>query len=294
MITYVNDRIGASKRYSYDQLISVIFNTNNKVCLKQKVRQLDYYLYIAKLYAEKLKIQADIKCVSNYQKTSMLMMSDFEMLVATYEYNKQNQNTFPSLLCGVRKNITPFDLKNAVNELIFLEKCNSVSDLEFRDIQPCAMMVMRQMLELMGKNIIGYDSINDANGYLIKNMTQIAWTFLCKKKNKSTWKLCTPIDLNNIDKLNKWANGYVHNPWIGRSYVRAFALECIWYLMKPVASPITIYDGTSHLRTTYGDIRIDGYNSLKLEFEAYIKTKKSDAVVKWKQISEVEAYILKM
>ena len=125
-------------------------------------------------------------------------------------------------------------------------------------------------------------------------MTQIAWSFLKDKMGKYSWTITLPIQLSNIVKVNKWANGYVHNPWINKSYIRAFGLEVLWELMRPPKLGIKCYDGNLHTSTLFGDFRIQGYNQLKQDFSNYVTSKKAGATINWLPIDKVGAYIISL
>lgn len=294
VIQYVNSEIGATKRYTIDQLISVVYNTK-KISNAQSIRQLDYYLYLCKQYAEKLKSQAKMKCVPNYIKSAWLFMYDVEELVSIFEFSKKKSTSvFPLPTMGVRNPITPMDLKFAANELTYLPEIDKLESLDFRDIQPCSIMIIRQAIELLGKNLIGYQSITDANGGVVKQMTQIAWSFLKENMGKSSWTITLPIQLSNIVKVNKWANGYVHNPWINKSYIRAFGLEVLWELMKPSPTGIKCYNGKTYTSFLFGDFQIQGYNQLKQDFCNYVASKKAGATIDWLPIDKVGAYIISL
>ena len=294
VIQYVDSEIGATRKYNMDQLISVVYNTG-KISDAQNIRQLDYYLYLCKQYAEKLKSQANIKCVPNYIKSAWLFMYDVEELVSVYEVSKKKSiSVDPIPTLGVRNPITSLDLKFAANELIYLPECYKLGSLDFRDIQPCSIMIIRQAIELLGKNLIGYQSITDANGHIVKQMTQIAWSFLKDNIGKSSWTITLPIQLSNILKVNKWANGYVHNPWINKSYIRAFGLEVLWEMMRPPKTGIKCHDGKTHTSILFGDFRIQGYNQLKQDFSNYVTSKKAGATINWLPINNVGAYIISL
>lgn len=294
VIQYVDSEIGATKKYTMDQLISVVYNTK-KISDAQSIRQLDYYLYLCKQYAEKLKSQANSKCVPNYVKSAWLFMYDVEELISIYEFfKKKTTSVYPVPTLGVRGPITPLDLKFAANELTYLSDIDKIESLDFRDIQPCSIMIIRQAIELLGKNLIGYQSITDAQGGIVKQMTQIAWSFLKDNMGKYSWTITLPIQLSNIVKVNKWANGYVHNPWINKSYIRAFGLEVLWELMRPPKLGIKCYDGNLHTSTLFGDFRIQGYNQLKQDFSNYVTSKKAEATINWLPIDKVGAYIISL
>lgn len=292
-ISYFQSEIG-TKTYATDKLVSVIFNPR-QVSSNQFARQLVQYMYVAKMYLEKLRSVADFKNADNYVESFWMVAADVEeLIIVNEELRKKSTPYHISSRLGVRDSLSAYDLKQAINQLTYLPEAQSVKVLDFRNVQPCAVVIIRQALELIGRNVIGYSNICDSTGAVIKQMTQISWSFLKERLGKSTWTLSAPLQLSNIDKLNKWANAHVHNPWIQKTYIRAFGLEVLWEIMKPVRSGVKCFDGKCHASTQFGDFRIDKYNSLKADFLQYVQNKKSGAIVNWLDISQVGAYVVSL
>ena len=135
--------------------------------------------------------------------------------------------------------------------------------------------------------------ITKPNGNLVKNMTQISWKFLNDYKGKNTlWSVSTPIELKNIELVNKWANEYVHNPWINKTYIRAYGQEVLCELMRPPVDSVKCVDGRIHTNTMFGDFRITNYNALKKDFEKYVKQHNKNCIINWMPIDNVGAYII--
>lgn len=292
VIRYIDCNIKKGRCFDFNNVIPVLF-TRKGVSEKQFARHISFYLYTCRLYLTKLRECADIKAAVNYPNSIWMMMADTEELIALNEYFvKESTPVFPQCTLGTRDMINTLDLKFAANELIYLNCCSDFSKLDYRDIQPCAIMIIRQAIELIGRNLIGYDSITDASGCLVKNMTQISWKFLCDCSKTATWSITTPISLKNIEAVNKWANGYVHNPWINKTYVRAYGLEVLWELMRPPKESVKCADGGSRRCCMFGDFRISNYKSLKIDFEKYVNQKNPHATINWMPMDKVGAYII--
>ena len=292
VISYIDCNIRKSRCFDFDNVIPVLF-THKGVSEKQFARHISFYLYACRSYLTKLKECADIKAAINYPNSIWMMMADTEELIALNEYFvKKNTPVSPQCTLGTRDMINTLDLKFAANELIYLNCFSDFSKLDYRDIQPCAIMIIRQAIELIGKNLIGYYSITDTNGCLVKNMTQISWKFLCDCNQTASWNITTPISLKNIEAVNKWANGYVHNPWINKTYVRAYGLEVLWELMRPPKENVKCADGGNRRCSMFGDFRISNYTALKADFEKYVKQKNPYITVNWMPTDKVGAYII--
>ena len=293
VIAYIDSNTNMNRIFNYDEVISVLF-ARRDVSEKKLARQLSFYLYACRLYLSRLKEYADIKAADNYPRSIWLMMADTEELIAVNEFLvKKNVLSYPQCTMKTRPEINTLDLKYAANELTYLNCLSDFSKLDYRDIQPCSIMIIRQAIEFLGRNIIGYSSITKPNGNLVKNMTQISWKFLNDYKGKNTlWSVSTPIELKNIELVNKWANEYVHNPWINKTYIRAYGQEVLCELMRPPVDSVKCVDGRIHTNTMFGDFRITNYNALKKDFEKYVKQHNKNCIINWMPIDNVGAYII--
>ena len=142
--------------------------------------------------------------------------------------------------------------------------------------------------------MIGFSSIHNSQG-LIKKMTQIAWNFFFEKGLRGAdWSVTLPVELSAIKKINQWANNYVHNPWIDKSYIQFLGLEFLYKLMQPVQTNVSCYNGRSYWNSNYGDFRINNYNNLKRDFGLYVNSKDSTAIIDWLPLDQVGAYIISL
>ena len=224
-IKFVDEEQLFRRQYSLDEIVNILF-AKKQVLDTQYIR---FLLFSAKLYAEKLKKNAKRTCVKNYLKSIYFFIYDVEELVRINEIYRKKRITQTIIpIGGYRSGIIPQDIKTAANELVFLNEHIYVSDIDFRNISPCSSLLIRQCIELLGKNMLGFSSIHNSQG-LIKKMTQIAWNFFFEKGLQGLdWTVTLPVELSAIKKINQWANNYVHNPWIDKSYIRFLGLEFLY------------------------------------------------------------------
>ena len=295
------------KMYSYNHIIPQIFvyGIKSEQAFKQYWR---CSLYCAQLYLQFLKSYIQICYLERYETLRWNLICDIELLLAQYEKYNKNFSGNIELSCGARKDVSTLDMLFVLRDLSFLENIPSIKDISLRDIKPYQMFVMRQILEKIGKNAIGYDQIVDKNGKIVPKFTQISWEFLNEYSKCTSWRISTPISISSIHLLNKWANSFVHSGFIYASYIQYYAFLIINKLMQGPKNPVTCYNGKKHLSTLYGDFRIEKYNLLKCDFEKYINSKsasrkcilhffrkkKNEVFVKWKKVDDVGAYVLSL
>ena len=139
-----------------------------------------------------------------------------ERIITYWEFFPYNDKDKICLRSSRRKNLIPYEIYSSINDLFFIEKHNKIEDLYLRDLKPVVMFQIRQLLEIYGKNLIGYNSILDENGNQIKKFTQIAWAFIKKDVKKNDSKIEIPFDIDVIISLNKWANSFVHSTYLDK------------------------------------------------------------------------------
>lgn len=291
VIRYINEE-NIPKHKQHDEVVNNLFLKTPKI----DAQYASLILYVVRLYANRLKEQANRKCVNNYLESIIFLVYDMGEAIVLYEsIRKKVHINEDSLSMGYRKNITPHDLSEAAKHLVFFYEHENFSKLDFRNISPCSTVLIRQTLELLGRNMIGYQSIKDEKGKPIKKMTHISWDFLIKKKLAGeNWRVTLPLNIKAIKKLNQWANDYVHNPWIDRSYIRYFGLDILLDLMQSPKEPVTCYNGKKSWNIDFGDFRIYQYNNLKKDFETFVLSKKPDAKIDWLPEERVGAYIISL
>lgn len=293
--------------YAYDHIIPQVFvyEIKSEQAYKQYWR---CSLYCAQLYLQFLKSYINICYIERYNILRWNLICDIELLLARYEKINKNFSGNIELSCGSRKEVSTLDMLWVLRELNSIENIPDIKNLSLRDIKPYQMFVIRQILEKIGKNAIGYYQIVDKNGKIVPKFTQIAWEFLNSYSKKcSGWEVTTPIKVSNIYLLNKWANSFVHSGYIYASYIIFYAVDIINKIMQCPSEPVKCYDGRCHQSSLFGNIIIKKYNTLKIDFEKYINLKSNSKnglfsfickhnvnkySVKWKDLDDVGAYII--
>lgn len=292
VINYCSEEL-QNATYTEDHIIPQIFVIEIKT--EQAYKQyLRYSLFCAKLYVEFLKDFIKKEYLQRYKTLRLNLLCDIEWILANYEYRNKNIKKDIQLTHGARFGLSSMDMLWVLRELTIIENAPDIKDLDLRDIQPYRMFVIRQLLETLGKNIIGYDSINDNNGKPIHKFTQISWEFLYEySNNKNTqWNITLPFNISSIYAINKWSNYFVHTGYIYACYIQYYAVLVLNKLMSPPQNNVKCYDGKIRTCMLYGDFRINRYNRLKSDFEQYIKSKNNDSVIKWESEDKVGAYII--
>lgn len=279
------------KTFKEKQIAEYIFRENFK-----SERQLKLWflksIYISKQYVEYLNSKVLEKDIHKYSHSLSSLETDLEWLIASFEVRCKKTVTKISLNSGRRKNLSPTDIYSAARTLFYIEEFDNIEDLYLRDLKPAVMFQIRQLLEIFGKNIIGYYSILDKDGNSVKKFTQIAWDFIKEEIKKSDSKIEFPFDVHMILAINNWTNSFVHTTHIHSSYIQFFALKTINVLFHSKAKGIKIYTGKIQNKFDCADIKISNYNQLKIEFENYLQNRMSDITVEWMETKYVGAYII--
>ena len=289
-IGYV-DSILKGKKYDNNKIAEIIFLDQ----LKNEQHFIEYLkksLFVSKEYIEYLKKSIKIKYVHRYKEVISSLYCDLEWLIAKVEYYINKFSNKIVITSGRRPNLSTRDISSSINDLFFIEEYDKIDNLYLRDLKPVVMFQIRQLLEIYGKNLIGYNSILDENGIPIKKFTQVAWEFIKKEVKKKNSRIELPFNIDMIMEINRWTNSFVHSTCIYSSYIQFFAINCIRDLFKNTKI-IELYNGKSEYCIEYGSIKIENYNSLKQDFEKYLNDKHKGGTIKidWKDIDNVGAYI---
>jgi hypothetical protein len=279
------------KTFKEKQISEYIFRENFKSERQLKLGLL-INIYISKEYVEYLNSKVLEKDIHKYNHTLISLETDLEWLIASFEVTYKNTVTKISLNSGRRKNLSPTDIYSAARTLFYIEEFDNIEDLYLRDLKPAVMFQIRQLLEVFGKNIIGYHSILDKDGNSVKKFTQIAWDFIKEEIKKSDSKIDFPFDVHMIIAINGWTNSFVHTTHIYSSYIQFWALKTINVLFHSKAKGIKIYTGKIQNKFDCADIKITNYNQLKIDFENYLQSRMSDIKIEWMETKFVGAYII--
>ncbi len=291
-LKYSND-LTKGKKLSVDKIADMVFSTEDMGITKFK-QFLYKSLYSATTYIEYLEGAVTKKNVCKFRHTLTDVFIDYEWLIMNIElYYKElgDDGDAVQLSTGSRRNLNTTDMLNSLMQIHYIETFDNITDIYLRDLKPLMIFQIRQLLEYLGKNIIGYDKIVDNKGNEIKKFTQASWDFIKKENGKKSWLITFPCQLSSIDKVNNWANRFVHTTYFYNCYVRHFAVTLINELFKPTKDHVQLYSGKRSSSFLFGDIRIQSYEALKFDFEQFIKNKMPDAQIDWNNIDNVHAYI---
>ena len=290
-ISYV-DLILKGKKYDNDKIAEIIFLEQSKN-EQHFIEYLRKSLFISKEYIEYLKNSIKNKYIHRYKEVISSLYCDLEWLIVKVE---SHINKYPNkivITSGRRPYLNTYDIFSSINNLFFIEEYDKIDDLYLRDLKPVVMFQIRQLLEIYGKNLIGYNSILDKNSTPIKKFTQVAWEFIkIEVKNKNS-RIEIPFDIDVIISLNKWTNSFVHSTYLDNDYIQFFAINCIRDLFKQGEKGV-FYNNMWHSNINYGAVKINDYESLRNDFEEYLNNKHSNTnfQIIWKELKDVGAHII--
>ncbi|MDE5421521.1 hypothetical protein L3073_04830 [Ancylomarina sp. DW003] len=249
-------------------------------------------LFLSLEYVKYLKNVVTIKNIGAFDHTLSSLEIDLEWLIASYEVDVKKTVKSISLNSGRRKNLSPTDLFSAVRTLFRIEEFSKMEELYLRDLKPVVMFQIRQLLEVYGRELIGYYAINDKNGLPVKKFTQVSWEFIKEEVKSKKSRIKFPFDVQMIIDINRWTNNFVHTTYLHSSYIQYFVLKAIGVLFASKSKGIKIYTGKISNRFDIADIEITNYNSLKTDFEQYLNNKIPNTFVEWMPTNKVGAYII--
>lgn len=281
------------KPYSFDHVIPQLFEL--KFDKEQQWKQhLRCSLYALQQYLECLKkYKLHRENVKQYRGLILMLTSDAEWLLAHYEHACKNSADNIRLSIGANRKLSTRDLVFSMNELFFIDDCDDLASFDMRDIKPNFMFIVRQMLETLGNQLIGFRQIVEENGHPIHKLTQISWDFLSQSANAKQ-NITMPCQISSIHKVSKWANSFVHSRHLYASYIQFYALDFINHLMSAPSSAVTCYDGKQRISTLFGDFKIEHYITLRTEFENFVNKQHPKAKVEWLPLKDAGAYILSL
>lgn len=282
-----------AKKYQDTQISEWVFRLD----FKSKSHLKEYLIktiYISRDYVEHLKNSVTETNVHRYASTVTSLEIDLEWLISVFEVECRKTTEKISLNSGRRKELSPTDIYSAARTLFDIEVFNSIEELYLRDLKPVVMFQIRQLLEVFGKNLLGYYSISDNEGNSVKKFTQIAWDFIKDEVKKPESRIELPFDIHMIVSINNWSNNFVHTTYIYSGYIQFFALKALSVLFVSKTKGIKVYNGQVVSKYNFADIKIKEYNSLKLDFENYLEKMMPNIVIDWMHVDSVGAYILSL
>ncbi|GGH11875.1 hypothetical protein [Mucilaginibacter phyllosphaerae] len=291
-VAYI-DGILKGKIYKDEQLVPQLFIVG--AIRKEQIREfLNCHLFAAKDYCNHLIENIKPATVRRYDHTLRSLDVDLEQLLVNYEVQIRKSVDRVAPTSWRKPVLSPNDIFSAAKELFYIEDRDTIEDLYLRDLKPMVMFQIRQMVEIFGRQIIGYTDIVDKKDIPVKKFTQVAWEFIaeeCKKKSSS--RIVLPFPVIFMKTLNSWSNNFVHTSYIHSAYIQYYALHILTLLLKGSGSSFRIYNGNMQ-RKGHADIMISNYEELKKDFEIYINRRQPGLKVNWLPITQIQAYIISL
>lgn len=174
--------------------------------------------------------------------------------------------------------------------MFWIEWTPSIEKLSFRDIRPHIQIMIRQAIEMLFKQIIGYVDIVNINGSRNKKFTQIGAKFLYSYRNTQKtdgrtisgdgWNIELNMPIKTLERLNAWCNNFTHDPFI-------VSLPIIYFVYDQ-------YERFTNKCITKPDYIITGEEKMRAEFAAFVMKQDPKAKVKWLDSTEIAEQSVEM
>lgn len=245
----------------------------NKAWIRQRVVA---ELYALREYADQLLRYTDEQYASRYETLIMEVVADIEHTLLIYEFytTKECQRDalpkrLPSL--GRRPSLDMEDRFWAIKDLMWMENAPDLESLDFRNLRPHAIILIRQALEMIMHQVIGYTAIVDVNGQRDKKSTQAGADFIRRFKSEESsagadgWKVTFPLPLKTFELINSWCNNFTHNPSIRGLHIQHFVYQQYLRLIRG--------------KVNVPNVSVDGRDNMRACFELWIAENKGSRVV---------------
>lgn len=274
------------KEFSIEEMMQSVFDDDASWDI-EKFRRC---LYAIKKYSEQLQKEISVIMAHQYDALIYTIRGDFEDVIIRYEVFIKQSVPNLRMTCSNSHAMSFKEIEWLGRNMLFVDQFQDVRSLSIRDLRPYCVFLTRQLLEIIGKRFIGYNEILDSQGGVVKQLSQVSWTFLAEKEQELNGKIQLPLSVKDIQKLNTWANHFTHGAVIEPIFLQYYA----WYVvteLNKLSKVGCVKDGRRLVSFMHGDFRIKDYAFLKSEFEKYVEDKKPGAIVKWLPEKEVQAYI---
>jgi hypothetical protein len=279
-----------NKTFKDDAICTILFNKRLK---PGKIEYDNNNLFILGEYLKDLKCGIDIQHKNNYRTLILDVLTDSFSAIGPW-INKYEIETTHDV--GRRISIHLMDRVTAIKSLFWIDLLNGKS-VPSRDIRPHFAMILRQAIELLWKEALGYIDIVDQQGNTVKKFTQIGMKFITKTKCCGhDWKINLPIPIKTIELINQWSNNFVHNPYIAGLHIQWFVLKQFMRLATPSKNKTKIFIDCISLQNiswkACPNISIENYLAMRAEFEIFVLKQNSSVTVKWvDDYTNIQSYI---
>ena len=287
------------KTYTLEHLVGMLFDERELKNDAEKAECFKYQMYAEREYLHELMGMLKVGHMECFNEAYWDTLIYVERIVWGVEFFVWKQPLEKlHFRFGGRSELSVGDIHSSLRELFYIETAQNIRDIYLRDLKPNVVFQIRQLLEKVGKNLIGYTQIVDAHGKLVKKHTQVSWKFIDQKNRtkNNRWKIEFPIDQSVILKVNNWSNQFVHDSVIYSNAMVLLAIRVVNKLLAPPANAIKTVNGNHLQLLNYGEIKIENYNLLKQDFEEYLKEEdaRNTPTVNWLPVEQVGAYILSL
>lgn len=252
-------------------------------------------MYVMGKMCEEMNSSIKIQNANRYQTIALELVIDmtdiFNLYCSTHwdKCDRSNFSPFP-IKAGRRASLELNDRREVIRSMFWIEWTPSIEKLSFRDIRPHIQIMIRQAIEMLFKQIIGYVDIVNINGSRNKKFTQIGAKFLSSYRNTQKtdgrtisgdgWNIELNMPIKTLERLNAWCNNFTHDPFI-------VSLPIIYFVYDQ-------YERFTNKCITKPDYIITGEEKMRAEFAAFVMKQDPKAKVKWLDSTEIAEQSVEM
>lgn len=252
-------------------------------------------MYVMGKMCEEMNSSIKIQNANRYQTIALELVIDmtdiFNLYCSTHwdKCDRSNFSPFP-IKAGRRASLDLNDRREVIRSMFWIEWTPSIEKLSFRDIRPHIQIMIRQAIEMLFKQIIGYVDIVNINGSRNKKFTQIGAKFLSSYRNTQKtdgrtisgdgWNIELNMPIKTLERLNAWCNNFTHDPFI-------VSLPIIYFVYNQ-------YERFTNKCITKPDYIITGEEKMRAEFAAFVMKQDPKAKVKWLDSTEIAEQSVEM
>lgn len=252
-------------------------------------------MYVMGKMCEEMNSSIKIQNANRYQTIALELVIDmtdiFNLYCSTHwdKCDRSNFSPFP-IKAGRRASLDLNDRREVIRSMFWIEWTPSIEKLSFRDIRPHIQIMIRQAIEMLFKQIIGYVDIVNINGSRNKKFTQIGAKFLSSYRNTQKtggrtisgdgWNIELNMPIKTLERLNAWCNNFTHDPFI-------VSLPIIYFVYDQ-------YERFTNKCITKPDYIITGEEKMRAEFAAFVMKQDPKAKVKWLDSTEIAEQSVEM
>ena len=179
-LTYANSVL-PPKPYKEETMIPILFPLKAIQSQTNLISHFRYKTYILREYVNHLKSVMTQSNIDRYEHELLFLSSEMDYIICSLETLKNKAGTVYTPHIHSSYELMTRDILSAANELLFIEEAPDIANIYLRDLKPYVIFQIRQFIEIIGKNIIGYrDICNASTGESIHKFTEcdsLVYTF---------------------------------------------------------------------------------------------------------------------